>query len=666
MLSTFSGSNGSDSNDLWDEGRVNEGTPGEDGKLETCFWRAFVEAQVHELREHRRCVVELMHGQEEVLRKTEHAILCMQRGVPLSTPVASEVSLVSARERGESVAGPHERALSHDSQERRVDSWQEAPGDEIFQLGEDMMDDDLSMPFNVTIADDADANNESTIMELGGVLGEVRFSDEPHETGPSEIKKSQLKRSESLLDTVRSKEALSVKYRASVSAMRRDSILQRCRNRLEITVIDLPEIRGACRSERLASSIGSVTFTCIIAAIILLNAAYIGYSSHDHMRSVLEAFDRRSNDQNDAQTEASPAWQKYFDTFFTLAFAIELLLRIVAFQFDFFIGSDAGWNLFDTFLVVSSLIELAFASAGFDLTFLRVQRLLKMVRTFRILKIFRHFLIFRKLQTMVMAIVNSLIPLMWAMMLLFIVMFLFAVIFLLGVSDYINDADGGDATVAEFRIFFETMQMTVLTLWMAVSGGVSWWEIERLLLRISWLWGCLLPFFQAVMLLAMMNIITGIFVNDAVEMMSLDRELHSQLEQEKAQMLVTDLEELFHQMDDTKSGVLTQHELSKLDENPKLKAVLDSVQLDVHDVKSFFDILDVDENGVLEIEEFVMGAMYLKGNANMLDMAIFMRDNKKMMRKAFKLTESIAETACKIEKTLEGSLWLSQARFHKM
>lgn len=603
----------------------------------------FVETQARELREHRRCVVELLTSQVELLKKTECAIkekMKAERGNVSregSSPRAQDsIQCLSPRELGVIHLGTELLEtedigvfdIKGDTDQRRSDVG-------VIDLSPSPTPRFTPQRQSMAEGSSTPGRRARKSMTNGSIAGGRKRPQESLLEDPN-------------FTPVRLKEVVSMSYRASVAGMTHDSLFQRCKMTLISTWAGTAawiHLRG--RHEGLARCVGGVRFTCVIAALILCNAIYIGYSSDFHMRAALAAHGR------EGATVDQPFGQEYFDSFFTIAFALELLLRIIALGCEFFIGHDSGWNLFDTFLVISSLMEMVFASAGFDLTFLRVQRLLKMVRTFRILKIFRHFMIFRKLQTMVMAIVNSLIPLMWAMMLLLVVIFLFAVIFLLGVSDYISDAKVDDATVEEFRVYFETMQMTVLTLWMSVSGGVSWWEIERLLLRISWVWGCLLPFFMAVMLLAMMNIITGIFVNDAVEMMSLDRDLHFQLEQEKAQLLIGDLKDLFHQMDDDGSGQLSHAELSRNMQNEGMKTLLASAQLDVHDATSFFDILDVDENGVLEIDEFVMGAMYLKGHANMLDMAIMLRDNKKMMRKAFKLTRSIGDRVQSLERKIE-------------
>ena len=58
-----------------------------------------------------------------------------------------------------------------------------------------------------------------------------------------------------------------------------------------------------------------------------------------------------------------------------------------------------------------------------------------------------------------------------------------------------------------------------------LSGGISWWELEDVLLDVHVIYGLMFPVFISVMVLVCLNVITGIFVNDALEMAQRDREM---------------------------------------------------------------------------------------------------------------------------------------------
>merc|ERR1719350_1227876 len=74
------------------------------------------------------------------------------------------------------------------------------------------------------------------------------------------------------------------------------------------------------------------------------------------------------------------------------------------------------------------------------------------------------------------------------------------------------------ATVQSMREIFDGMPTTLLTLFMCVSGGINWWDLVKLFREIGDGYSLLLSIYIAIMVLALMNIVTGIFVNDAVAM----------------------------------------------------------------------------------------------------------------------------------------------------
>merc|ERR1712023_8462 len=77
----------------------------------------------------------------------------------------------------------------------------------------------------------------------------------------------------------------------------------------------------------------------------------------------------------------NPSWAKQVEFAFTAAFAVELAIRILALEGAFFFGPEWSWNLFDTILVLTTLLETAFTVAGIEMTYIRLLRLLRMTRT---------------------------------------------------------------------------------------------------------------------------------------------------------------------------------------------------------------------------------------------------------------------------------------------
>merc|ERR1719440_2060096 len=81
-----------------------------------------------------------------------------------------------------------------------------------------------------------------------------------------------------------------------------------------------------------------------------------------------------------------------------------------------------------------------------------------------------------------------------------------------------------------------------------------------------------------------------------------------------------DLADLFKEGDVDGNGHFTLEELVQHCKNPRFCAYLSTHALDASDARVLFDMLDEDDSGEVDIEEFVLGAMKLKGPARCLDM----------------------------------------------
>ena len=113
---------------------------------------------------------------------------------------------------------------------------------------------------------------------------------------------------------------------------------------------------------------------------------------------------------------------------------------------------------------------------------------------------------------------------MWSVVVLILEMFLFSIIFLNGIVQFIADAPPDSTDVERMKEFFGSLPMTILTLFMSVSGGVDYWDVLKLLLTISSGYAILFMLFIIITVLAVLNVINAIFVNDAMETTRMDKE----------------------------------------------------------------------------------------------------------------------------------------------
>jgi len=360
-----------------------------------------------------------------------------------------------------------------------------------------------------------------------------------------------------------------------------------------------------------------------VALLILANSTSIAVEAECDLRAALGR--SKSLLCADQMTE----FLTNIEYFFAAAFACELCLRLVALECAFFFSKDGSWNILDGLLVVTTLAAIGLEGTGLDVSYVRLLRLSRVVRTLRVVRTVSFLYKFR---AMLNAIASSIPSLVWALALIGSITFLFAIFITQGIATYSNldPTDRTNEQVNALHTFFGSTNMTLLTLFMSITGGISWWELEDVLLDVHVIYGLMFPVFISVMVLVCLNVITGIFVNDALEMAQRDREMVQRHERDLRNHHIETLREIFTLLDKDKSGSVTLDEFLKQVERPDISATFTSLDVDKSDAVSLFRALDIDQSEELDIEEFVMGCMTLRGNARSFEGFLLRREMKKV------------------------------------
>jgi len=377
--------------------------------------------------------------------------------------------------------------------------------------------------------------------------------------------------------------------------------------------------------------VDSIHFKFSVAAVIVLNALFIGIISDLSVKSSINSYDNGA--QRQYADILQSGWSVAVDLIFSAVFLVELSLRVVALEWSFFNGPEWKWNLFDTLIVILCVGEMFLIAMGFNPSFLRILRLVRVIRSVRMLRLMRFTGLIRRLRMLSVAIMNCSTMLMWAVTILFLVMFSFSVVFINAASQYISDAGESDENIDNMKLFFGSLPMAILTLFMAVAGGIDWWDVVKLLLDIHILYACLFLLFVVMTVLAVMNVINAIFVNDAIETTRMDMDLRMQCEMTQNQYMLDRLTVIFRQLTGS-HGPNPKIEMSvfvELVEEDRIKLQLSMLGLHFTDGEAFFKLLDMDGNGELGMDEFVMGCLRLKSGAILIDINVMLEDTRRLV-----------------------------------
>mmetsp|Transcript_59944 Transcript_59944/g.134717 ORF Transcript_59944/g.134717 Transcript_59944/m.134717 type:complete len:737 (+) Transcript_59944:75-2285(+) len=335
------------------------------------------------------------------------------------------------------------------------------------------------------------------------------------------------------------------------------------------------------------------------------------------------------------------------DVVFVVIYVLELLLRLWASGCVRFIaGRDRLWNIGDAIVVGISVFYLLVEQAGpTGLTFVRVLRTLRVVRVVRIVRITRFF---KQLRMLVYAIASTLKTCMWTILMMVVVVYLFTLIISQSVANYFADENSADSSVSEgereaLLSYFGSLQDTAFTLYMAIAGGIDWEVAVDPLFKVGWWVGAVFLLYITFMIICVMNLMTGFFVESAIDAASSDREHLVQSQLQESARYKKELQDLFEQWDVSGDQQLTLEEFQRRLEEPRVCALYQSLEIDPSDAWSFFKLLDKDGSGFVDLEEFLDGCIRLKGKATGFHMERIMYENKWIMEMVAKVSQDISQ-----------------------
>jgi len=341
---------------------------------------------------------------------------------------------------------------------------------------------------------------------------------------------------------------------------------------------------------------------------ILINTFTLGLETQHMVMCLLQ----------DSRYVESNTYSK-IDQFFGLLFIVEFAIRIMAVRWQFFQRDEVLYNCLDFILVSQSI----FGSVHGGLQFERFFRLLRFARILRIIRVMRLFGSFR---LMIFSIIVSGFALFSVFALLFFIMYLFTIFGMLGFVEYFNahpDRHTLDVQTIEFiTARFGTIERSMSTLFLTITGGQDWEDLMQPLLQISEAYRYFYYLYVFFMLFCVLNVITSLFVDSVYRVSSKDPDIIIEQELTKGKDYVADLKDFFEKADIDESGMLSQEEFHTHLQSTEVQAYFNHMELDPGQAETLFNLLDFAHHGEVGIDDLVEGCWRLKGPAKSLDIAV--------------------------------------------
>mmetsp|Transcript_71377 Transcript_71377/g.185321 ORF Transcript_71377/g.185321 Transcript_71377/m.185321 type:complete len:537 (-) Transcript_71377:105-1715(-) len=331
---------------------------------------------------------------------------------------------------------------------------------------------------------------------------------------------------------------------------------------------------------------------------------------------------------------------------FCLIFVIELIGRLIVFRCSYFYTDRLQkFNTFDAAIVVFTCVDLYIIAPffskgnGSDLTVIRALRFVRLLRAMRVVRTFE---IFSKLRVLLSTVAASFYALLWSLVLLFVTMLMAALILTQIINPYLTDASIDDGIRKWMFKHYGTAGRSLWTVFeMTFSGG---WPlycrvlVEEVSVGFAYFFGV----YVTTVVFAMTRIITALFLKDTLAVAANDADMMIREKAREKKAYAAKLLEFFHAADTSGDGKITFLEFEEFLADPRVVTYLATLELDASETENLFSMLD-DGDGSVTAEEFVEGAVRLKGVARSQDVVAMMHDSTRLHKKIDRMHASLLD-----------------------
>eukprot|EP00435_Cladocopium_sp_Y103_P006737 s3194_g2.t1 len=326
----------------------------------------------------------------------------------------------------------------------------------------------------------------------------------------------------------------------------------------------------------------------------------------------------------------------FFRTAFLVAFTTEIVLRVCLLRFKF---CKTPFNIIDFAALLAAVVELFSLNLPVDPTMLRLCRLAKLFRTdFRVktIRVLRVSGMLDSLSMLARCMSSSGLTLIWSLLFLLVIQLIAAMMVCLMVRPYLQDESNDQfelAVLTLFEVFFANWSPACRIL---TDNVTEWYSLLFLIYR------CAIGF-------AVINVVNAVFVQQTLQVAKGDEEVLFLEKQKAEEKYFKNVAKIFEKLDTSGDGLLSWSEFEQLLEDPKLRFLLDKLEIAAGDafaintfhkfiymtfmdLKVLFDLLDDTGDGEISVEEFIEGVTRFKGNAKSLDVGQVLLRSRRLER----------------------------------
>jgi len=214
-------------------------------------------------------------------------------------------------------------------------------------------------------------------------------------------------------------------------------------------------------------------------------------------------------------------------------------------------------------------------------------------------------------------------------------LYVFGIIFCQGLEGYLSDPSMYNDKYDEgLRELWGSVGTGMISLFMALTGGLDWRDAADPLIAAGEVYYVLFLIYIAVLYIAVLNVLIGMFCESAQQVASRDEDTMIEDENISEALYKDNVRKLFQHLDEDESGEITYSEFSKKMDNKEVLAILNYIGLDISNADRLFDSLGGADDNKVDIAEFVEGCKEVKGDAKRRQLMTVSKQSRTYMRRS--------------------------------
>jgi len=209
----------------------------------------------------------------------------------------------------------------------------------------------------------------------------------------------------------------------------------------------------------------------------------------------------------------------------------------------------------------------------------------------------------------------------WSFIMISLILFVFSLLFVQQMTVVILEGEGSMILQQERQRYFGSVERTALTLLETTMGGLDWDLVYELVAPLGAFYTAVFIFYILFYNFAVMNILTGIFLESALKLCKPDDEERIAEQRLADARVLGEIKRLGLLVDTDRSGTIKKDEFVFAARNPEFVSCFAAIGIDVADGDTFFKkVARSDYECEIDLDDFASRIMQAKVMASSLDL----------------------------------------------